>query len=101
MRSLQTVAGVTIGIAAAVLAALIALPATDANAAGGVATISTERAAALAVNELEAVDGGYRLRQVTYVECDRPDIEEWVYRAGTGRAGSRRTGSWLSPSSEG
>lgn len=37
------------------------------------------------------VDGGYRLRQVTHVECDQPDIEEWPYSAEEGRGGAERS----------
>jgi hypothetical protein len=65
MRSHQTVAREIIGVTAAVLAALVAVPATGVDAQGGVATISPERAAALAVNELEAVEGGYQVRSPT------------------------------------
>jgi hypothetical protein len=52
-------------IAALAAAALAAFPPLTIGAAGaesGSATISSQRAAALAVNTLEAVDGGFRLR---------------------------------------
>jgi hypothetical protein len=65
MRSLQTAARGIIGVAAALLAVIVAVPATGADAQGGVATISPERAAALAVNELEAVKGGFQVRSPT------------------------------------
>jgi len=53
-------------LAAAALSAFAARPAGGAGSEGGIATISPERAAALAVNQLEAVDGGYRLRHPSH-----------------------------------
>lgn len=45
----------------------------------------TWRATLLGWATVIPTDDGYRLRQVTHVECDQPDIEEWPYDGETGR----------------